>query len=162
MYTVITTWYKLLSQLVVVMQMEWNIINAYVILFIPFLQFYILIFSLWSPGRDVVAEMGWVEKYFQRANLQGHATNIAPRSHTTTPRNRTEKMLIIIIRPFSLGNHLSKILNQDFHLPFYKIWVVIIYRPVFHSLNLQPWHSHLSHPQAHHSQQLGPVRVQGD
>lgn len=97
-----------------------------------------LIFSLWSPGRDVVVEMGWVEKYFQRADLQGHATSIAPWSHTTTPRNRTEKMLIIIIRPLSLGNHLSKILNQDFHLSFYKIEEVIIYRPVFHSLNLQP------------------------
>ena len=69
----------------------------------------------------MVVEMGWVEKYFQRANLQSHATNIAPWSHTTTPRNRTGKMLIIIIRPSSLGNHLFQILNQDFHLPFYKI-----------------------------------------
>lgn len=60
-------------------------------LFIPFLQFYMLVFSLWSPGRDVVVEMRWVEKYFQREDLQGHATSVAPRSHTTTPRNRTDK-----------------------------------------------------------------------
>lgn len=35
-------------------------------------------FLSWSPGRDVVVEMRWVEKYFQREDLQGHATSAAP------------------------------------------------------------------------------------